>query len=47
MKVVWKSHNIIDDQMKKETLVTTLQECVITWYIRYYTDNLTAALVDI
>lgn len=33
--------------MKKETLVTYLQDCALTWYINYYTDNATAVLADI
>lgn len=33
--------------MKKETLVTILQECILTWYIKYCIDNPMAALVDI
>jgi len=33
--------------MKKYTMVIALHECVLTWYIKYYTDNLLAALVDI
>lgn len=33
--------------MKKETLVTTLQERPLMWYIKYCTDNPMAALEDI
>lgn len=33
--------------MKKATLVSALQDCVLMWYIRYCTDNPMFALVDI
>lgn len=44
---VWEYQGIVDDQMKKETLLTSLQERVLTCYIKYYTDNPMATLVDI
>ena len=37
----------MDDHMKKEALVTALQETALTWYIKYCTDNLMASLADI
>lgn len=37
----------MDDQMKKEKLVTTLREHALTLYIKYCTDNLMDSLVDI
>ena len=30
MKVVWEAQGIMDDHMKKETLVSALQDCVLT-----------------
>lgn len=34
MKAVWEAQGIMDDEMKKETLVSALQDCTITWYIK-------------
>lgn len=47
VKAMWQVEKIINDQMKKETLVTTLWDQTLTWYIKYSTDNLTTTLVDI
>ena len=44
---MWEAQGIIDDQMKKATLVTALQECRLMCYIKYCTDNLKDVLVDI
>ncbi len=46
-KAMWEAQGITDDHMKKETLVVSLQEHALTWYIKYYTDNLMAVLADI
>jgi len=46
-KVVWEAQGIMDDQMKKVTLVSVLQDHALTWYINYCTDNLTFTLTDI
>jgi len=46
-KVVWEAQGIADDQMKKATLVSGLQDNALTWYIKYCTDNPTSALADI
>jgi len=46
-KAVWQAQKIIDDQMKKEMLVTASQDHALTWYIKYFTDNPSAVLVDI
>ena len=43
-KATWEAHGITDDQMKKEMLVTSLQECALTWYIKYCIDNPMVAL---
>jgi hypothetical protein len=47
VKVVWEAQGITDDHIKKETLVSDLQECALTRYIKYYTDNSTSALANI
>ena len=47
VKAVWEAHGIMDDQMKKATLVSDFHNRALTWYIKYYTDNLMSMLVDI
>ena len=37
----------MDNQMKKPMLVSALQDHVLTWYIKYNTDNLMSVLADI
>ena len=46
-KAVWEAQGIMDDQMKKATLVSAFQDCALTWYIKYCTDNPMSALADI
>lgn len=46
-KAVWEAQGIMDDQMKKAMLVSAFQDHVLTWYIKYSTDNPTSALADI
>ena len=43
---MWTAQNITHDHMKKGQLVTTLQGRLLTWYIKYYIDNLVASLAD-
>jgi len=45
-KDLWKTQNIIEDYIKKAQLVTALQDRVLTWYIKYCTDNPLASLAD-
>ena len=44
--VVWTTQQIMDDSIKKEKLVTALQDRALTWYIKYCTNNPTATLVE-
>ena len=37
----------MDDHMKKETLVISLQDQALTWYIKYSNDNPNTAVADI
>ena len=46
-KAVWEAQGIMDDQMKKATLVSAFQDHALTWYIKYSTDNPTSTLADI
>lgn len=46
VKAVWMAQNITYDHIKKVQLVTTLQYHVLSWYIKYYTNNTLASLAD-
>jgi len=46
-KAVWEAQGITDDNIKKETLVSMLQDHTLTWYIKYSSDHLNAGLVAI
>ena len=47
VKVVWEAQGITGDHIKKSTLVSALQDCALTWYIKYSNDNPNARLVEI
>ena len=36
---VWEAQGVIDDNIKKETLVSSLQDRALIWYIKYSDDN--------
>ena len=44
--VVWIEQQIPDDNIKKSQLVTDLQDCILTWYIKYCTNNPHASLIE-
>ena len=39
VRVVWEVQHVTDDHIKKATLVSSLQDHVLTWYIKYSNDN--------
>jgi len=47
VRVVWEAQGVIDDHIKKETLVSALQDHALTWYIKYSNDNQNARVADI
>lgn len=46
-KAIWEAQDIINNKMKKATLVSALQDCALTWYIKYNNENPTSALAYI
>ena len=44
--VVWTTQQITDDHIKKAHFVITLQDCVLTWYIKYFSNNPLATLAE-
>ena len=47
VKAVWEAQGVTDDNMKKVTLLSTLQDHALTWYIMYANDNPNAGVVHI
>jgi len=44
---VWNTQQIMDDNIKKAVLVSTLQDRVLTWYMKYSGINPMAWIMDI
>ena len=46
VKAVWEAQGVMDDNIKKETLVNTIQDRTIMWYINNSNDNPNARIMD-
>lgn len=44
---VWNAQKILDDNIRKATLVSTLQDRALTWYMKYSSSNPTAGVAEI
>ena len=47
VRFVWEAQGVIDDNIKKATLVSALQDRALTWYIKHSNGNLNAGIADI
>jgi len=47
VKVVWEAQGIMDDNIKKATLVSMLQDCALTWDIKHSSDRPNARIAEI
>jgi len=47
VKAVWEAQGVTDDNIKKETLVSALQDHTVTWYIKHSNDNLNTGITYI
>ena len=47
IKAVWEAQGVTDDNIKKATFVSALQDRVLTWYIKNSNENLNAGIADI
>ena len=47
VRAVWEARDVTNDLINKVTLVSALEDCVLTWYIKYSNDNLNAGVADI
>ena len=39
VRVVWEAQGVTNDNIKKATLVSTLQDHALTWYIKHFNDH--------
>jgi len=46
VKSVWEAEGVTNDHIKEETLVCTVQDCALTWYIKNSNDNPYARVAD-
>ena len=44
VKYVWDAQGIIDDDIKKATLVSAFQDHALTWYMKYSSDHPTESI---
>ena len=47
VRVVWEAQGVTYDYIKKVTLVTALQDRVLSWYIKHSNDNPNAGMARI
>jgi len=47
IKVVWEAQGVTNENINKETFVNSLQDHVLTWYIKNSNDNLNVGIIDI
>jgi len=47
VKVLWETQGVIDDNIKKETLVSMLQDRALTWYIKHSNVNPNTRITNI
>lgn len=46
-KSIWEAQEVMDDNIKKAKLVSSLQDCALTWYMKHSNDNPNARIMDI
>ena len=47
VKAVWEAQSVTDDNIKKATLVSALQDRALTWYIKHSIDHTNVGIVEI
>ncbi len=47
VKAIREAQGVVDDNIKKATLVSVLQDRELTWYIKHFNDNPNARIMDI
>lgn len=44
---MWEAKGVIDENIKKAMLVSALQDCALTWYIKHSNENPNVGIIDI
>lgn len=47
VKAVWEAQGVIDDNIKKDTFLSALQDHMLTWYIKHSNDHPNARIAEI
>lgn len=47
VRAIWETQGITDENIKNATLVSVLQDCTLTWYIKYSSDHPNAGIMAI
>ena len=47
VRAIWEAQGVVDDNIKKETLVSAQQDRALTWYIKHSNDNPNVGIMDI
>ena len=47
IRAIWEEQGVTDDNIKKATLVSALQDRALTWYIKHSNDNPNEGIVEI
>ena len=47
VRAVWEAKGFTDDNIKKATLVSALQDHALTWYIKHSSDHPNAGIIEI
>ena len=47
VRAVWEAKGVVDDNIKKATLVSTLQDRALTWYVKHSNDHPNERIVEI
>jgi len=47
VRAVWEAQGVVDDNIKKATLVSMLQDHTLTWYIKHSNDHPNARIAKI
>ena len=47
VRVVWEAQGVVDDNIKKDMLVSVLQDRTLTWYIKHSNDHQNTGIAEI
>lgn len=47
IRAIWEAQGVTKDNIKKVTLVRTLQDRTLTWYIKHSNDNMNMGITNI